>query len=645
MVPWHVATLVHTLAVAGAGVAWWFARAPHVLGAKDTIVLAGFINRTGDPVFDASLRQGLSVQLEQSPFLSLVPEGRLQQGLALMDLPATTPLDDATARELCQRLGSAAVVAGSIVQVGAPYQLALRAVDCGSGQTLASSEADAADKDHVLAALGQTASQLRSRLGESLGSVRRYDAPLELATTRSLDALKSYSEGLRVMTTGADPAGAIPLFRRALDFDPQFALAYGALTLAYTNQGESRLAAESARKAYALRDRVSEAERYFITARHAKSATGDIDTAIATCRAWIQAYPRSPIPHTMLAGSIYPVIGEFDQAVAEGRESVGLAPTWPIAHVTLREAYLALGRLDDAAAVRPQADGRPLRSSFDALDHYDLAFLRGDDAAMARELAAAGGQTGVEHALLASAAATAAFHGRLQQARSLTAQAIDAAQRAAASEPRATYLAAAALREALLGSAAEALSRGHAALQEPPSRDVQYGAALALAYAGQLPEAAALADALAEQYPQDTLVQHNYLPALRGKLALARGDAAAALAILDTATAYQLGVTRSSIHGWTALYPVLVRGEAYLAAGDGRAAAAQFRLILDHPGIALNHAVAPMARLQLARALELAGDAPAAATAYRAFLAQWQQADAGLALLAQAKTEYAHLLR
>ncbi|MBX3701191.1 MAG: protein kinase [Dokdonella sp.] len=638
-----VAALV--LVLAGIVVVGWLMRAAPGLGARDAIVLADFVNTTGDPVFDVSLRQGLAVQLEQSPYLGLVPESRLRQGLALMDLDADARLDDATARELCQRLGGSAVVTGSIAQVGTPYQLALRAVDCGSGQTLASTEVDASDRDRVLAALGQASSRLRSRLGESLASVRRFDTPLEQATTRSLDALKSYSEGLRVMTSGAGDDGAIALFQRALGFDPEFALAYGALTLAYTNQGESRLAAEYASKAYALRERVSDPERYFIAARYAKSAIGDIDMAIATCRSWIQAYPRSPIPHTMLAGSIYPVIGEFDQAVAEGIESVRLAPSWAIAHVTLREAYLALGRLDDAAAVQPQVDGQPLRSSFDALDHYDLAFLRSDAAAMAHQLAAATAQAGSAHAMLAAAAATAAFHGGLSRSRGLAAQAIDAAQRAAANEPRATYLAASALREAVFGSSAEAVQRAHASMQGPASRDVQYGAALALAYAGQVQEADALADALATQYPRDTLVQHNYLPALRGKLALARGDASAAVEILRSASAYQLGVTRSSLSAWTALYPVYVRGEAYLAAGEGREAAAQFQLILDHPGIALNHSVAAMARLQLARALALAADRRAAAAAYRAFLEQWRQADADLVVLAQAKAEYARLSR
>ncbi|MBC6941887.1 MAG: serine/threonine protein kinase [Xanthomonadales bacterium] len=619
----------------------WLTRPARTLTDKDTIVLADFDNRTGEAVFDGSLRQALSVHLEQSPFLSIVGEARVQQTLALMGHAGAAGVTSPLALELCQRLGSAAVVQGSIVQVGAPYQLTLRALDCASGQALASSQAHAADKSHVLEALGIATSQLRARLGESLGTVQRFDTPLEQATTTSLDALKSYSEGMRLMATGGDANAAIALFTRATTLDADFALAHGALTIAYTNLGESRLAAESARRAYALREHVSEPEKYFISARYAKSATGDIDAAVAACHAWIQAYPRTPIPHLLLAGSIYPVIGEFDKALAEGRQAIRLAPTSAMGYVVVRNAYLTLNRLAEAQAVQAQAAALQLHSGFDALDLYAIAFLQHDQGAMERLVAAARGQGDIEHQLLALSAETAAYQGHLLQARSLSDQAADLAQRAGEREPRATYLAMSALREALLGDREEAVRRVGWALQQPPARDVLFGAALALAYAGEAAPARALAGQLAEQYPQDTLVQFNYLPALRAKLLLADGDADAALEVLRDASAYELGVTRAGVWGWTALLPVYVRGEAWLAAHEGHQAAAQFRRILDHPGIALNFPVALLARLQLARALRMSGADAAADGAYRDFLHLWRDADAGTALLAQVRTEAA----
>ena len=610
---------------------------------KDSLVLADFSNRTGDPVFDGSLRQGLSVQLEQSPLLSIIPESRARQALALMNQPADAKLTSAIAQDLCQRVGGAAVVEGSIAQVGAPYQLTLRAIDCSNGATIASTEAIAQDKSRVLEALGKASTRIRVALGESLGSVQRHDTPLELATTSSLDALKAYSEGMGAMRAGDEPAAAIALFKRAIELDPQFALAYGALTIEYTNRGESLIAADYARKAYALRDKVSEQEKYFITARYGRSGTGDIELAVQACQAWIQAYPRVLMPRLLLAGSIYPVIGDYTKASAQGAEAVRMAPTMAIAHVLLMDSLIAQDQIEQAKAAYAKAQELKLQSPFFALELYQLAFLHDDQAGMARQVAQAAGQPVIAHSMLALAAETAAWQGRLRQARALSEQAMDQARRDGATEPRATYQAMAALREAQFGNAQEAQERARSALEWTPSRDVQFGAALTFAFAGNTAQAQALTDALASQYPQDTLVQSNYLPVLRSKLALDHGDASQALDLLRNSSAHELAMTRSSLLGWTSLYPIFLRGEALLALQRPQEAAAEFGRVLSHRGLVLNYPIGLMARLRQAQALAQAGQVKEAASAYARLLAQWKDADPDLPVLGQARAEAARL--
>lgn len=636
------ATCIIAIAVAvTAGI--FFARAAHRLTDKDTIVLAEFANRTGDPVFDGALRQGLSVQLEQSPFLSIVPEGLVRQTLALMGRKADAALTSEVALDLCQRVGSAAMIEGSIAQVGAPYQLTLRALDCANGKTIASAGAEAPDKNHVLEALGKSSSYLRAKLGESLRTVQKFDTPLEQATTSSLEALKAYSEGQRILASGSEIPAAILHFRHAAELDPQFALAYGALTIAYTTLGESHLAADAARQAYALRDKVSEPEKYFLVARYGKSATGNIDIAVQATLAWIQAYPRSPLPRTMLAGSIYPVIGEFDKSLTQATESIRLMPTMPVTYAFLMDDYIALNRFGEAKSAYEQAHKLKLHSGFFVLNLYQLAFLQHDPAEMARQVDASRGQPGLEDQMLAYEAETAAYSGQLAKARDLSDEAVASAQRAGGQEAAATYLAMSALREALFGNAGEAEQRAGSAVHRSPSRDVQAGAAMAFAFAGNTAQAEALVKNLEDQFPEDTLARFNYLPALRAKLALARGQSAEALSILKTATPWQYGVTRSSALGWTSMYPIYVRGEAYLAMHEGRKAAAEFQKVLDHPGLALNFPIGPLARLQRARALLDAGDRAGSLAAYRDLLDLWKDADADLPVLKQAKAEAARL--
>lgn len=642
--PARITAVACILAIAAATAAAFFrAERMHPLSDQDTIVLAGFTNRTGDPVLEGTLQQGLAVQLEQSPFLSIISDNQVRQTLSLMGRAPGTVLTPELALELCQRVGSAAVIQGSIVRIGTPYQLTLRAVDCADGRAIASVADEAANKDRVLGTLGSAASRLRSRLGESLGSVRRFDTALEQATTPSLDALKAYSDGQRILASGSDTPAAVVQFRRAIELDPQFALAYGALTIAYTALGESRLAADAAREAYALRNRVSEPEKYFIAARYGKSATGNIDMAIQATLAWIQAYPRSPLPRAMLAGSIYPVVGEFDKAATQLTESLGLLPALPVTYAFLMDAYTAMNQFDQAEATWERAHRLGLHSGFYALNRYQLAFLRHDRVGMDRQVAASMGRQGLEDQILAYEAETVGYSGQLTQSRALSERAVESAERAGERESAATYRAMSALREALFGNASEAVRRAGSALARSPARDVQFGAALAFLYAGNPAQAEALIAQLAGDYPEDTLAQGNYLPALRAKLALVRGNPTEALAILEAATLYGYGVTRSSALAWTSMYPIYVRGEAYLATHDGAKAAAEFRKIIDHRGIALAYPIGPMARIGLARSLAITGDRSGAVAAYGALLDLWKNADPDVPALGQARLEAAAL--
>jgi tetratricopeptide (TPR) repeat protein len=624
------------------GAFFFFHRTPKLTD-KDTIVLADFTNATGDVVFDGTLRQGLSVQLEQSPFLSIVSDQQIQQTLGLMGQKPDAKLTPQIARELCQRTGSAAVLNGSIAQIGTQYLLTLKAVNCASGDSLASTEAQASDKSHVLDALGKTASEMRNKVGESLNTVQSFDTPLDQATTPSLEALKAFSSGGRVLTTTGS-AAAIPFFKHALELDPNFAAAYAMVGRMYGDIGESGMAADYTRKAYELRERASEAEKYLITASFHVTVTGNMEKARQTCELWKEAYPRSERPHDMLSGIILPVLGQYEKAAKEGAVAIQLNPSFPISYDILAYNYIALNRLNEAKSTYRQAVERKLDStSFLHIAPYQIAFLQSDAAGMAKQVAWAVGKPPVEDQLLGLEAESAAYSGRLTQAREFTRRAMDSAELAEEKEVAALYLALSGLREALFGNPEQAQRRATLATATSSRRDAQYGAALALAYAGDDKRARTLTDDLSKRFPEDTIVQFNYLPTLRAKLALSKGNASDALESLRAATPHELGQTTSSTFGWTSLYPVFVRGEAYLAEHQGRAAAAEFQKILDHPGIVLNEPIGVLAHLQIAHACAMAGDTAKAKTAYKDFLTLWKDADPDIPILKQAKAEYAKL--
>ena len=631
-----------TVLVIGLALGGWlfFSRKTHALTEEDTIVLADFTNTTGDSVFDGTLRQGLSVQLEQSPFLSIISDQQVQQTLGMMGQPADTKLTPAIARELCQRTGSAAVLDGSITQIGTPYLLTLKAIQCSSGKSLASTEAQATDKNHVLDALGKIALEMRNKLGESLSTVRKFDTPLEQATTPSLEALKAFSSGVEIHAT-IGVSVAIPSFKRAIELDPNFALAYAWLGLTSTEIGEPGMGADYTRTAYELRDRASETEKYFITTRFHKGVTGNMEKAEQTCELWIQAYPRSENPHNFLSGAIYPAIGQYEKGVDEGREAVRLNPDFSPSYVLLLFDYIALNRLDEAKVTYEQALQRKLKNPFFPAALYQIAFLQNDAAGMAQQVARSADE--VKHTLLANEADTAAFSGRLRNARGFSRQTVDFAEQSGEKEAAATYSALSGLREGLFGNADEARRRAKLAISRSTGRDVQYGSALALTYAEDSERAQAMTADLGKRFPEDTLVQFNYLPTLRAKFALRRGNASEAIESLTAASPYELGQTPGSTYGWTALYPVYVRGEAYLAAHQGSEAVAEFQKILDHRGIVLNEPIGALAHLQIGRAYAMQGDTAKARAAYQDFLTLWKDADPDIPILIAAKTEYAKL--
>jgi serine/threonine protein kinase/tetratricopeptide (TPR) repeat protein len=633
-----------TLLVIGLAVGGWslFSRGAHALTDKDTVVLADFTNTTGDSVFDGTLRQGLSVQLEQSPFLGIIPDQQIQQTLLMMDQKPDEKLTPEIAREICQRTGSAAVLNGSIAEIGTEYLLTLKAVNCSNGESLASTEAQASDKNHVLDALGKTASEIRKKLGESLSTLQKFDTPLQQATTSSLEALKAFSSGFQVHITAGD-AAAVPFYKQAIELDPNFALAYAWLGLSFNGMGELSMDVECTRKAYELRDRTSEPEKYFITARFHKVVTGNMKKAEEALQLWMQAYPRAALPHIYLAGAIYPDTAQYEKAVEQGRAAVRLSPNFSPSYYVPMLDYISLNRIDEAKATYEQALEGKLKSSYFHLALYQIAFLQNDSAGMAQQVSSSAGTPGLEATLFANEADTAAYSGRLSTAREFSRQAVDSAERAGDKEAAATYSALSSLREALFGNADEARRRATLAMKHPAGHDLQYASALAWAYAGDDERTQKLTDDLGQRFPEATIVQFNYLPTLRAKLAVSKGNASEALETLRAALPYELGRTTYSSYGWTSLYPVYVRGEAYLAAHQGTEAAAEFQKILDHRGIVLNSPIGALAHLQIGKAYAIQGDSAKARAAYQDFFTLWKDADPDIPIFIAAESEYAKL--
>ncbi|MGI8992449.1 MAG: protein kinase domain-containing protein, partial [Bryobacteraceae bacterium] len=616
-----------------------FHRAPKLTD-KDTIVLADFKNSTGDPVFDGALRQGLAVQLRQSPFLSLVPDERIQKGLRLMGRSPDAPLTPEFARDICERTGSAAVLDGSIAKLGSQYVLGLRAKNCRTGDILDEEQAQAAKKEDVLNALSQIAGKFRTRVGESLATVEKHSTPLAEATTPSLEALKAYSAAEKVGFS--DPAAAVPLLQRALQIDADFAMAHAFLGRVYGDVSESVLSAESTGKAYQLRERASDPERFFIMLSYDLEVTGNLEKVIQTGELWAQTYPRDFHPRGFLSW-IYQLFAKYEKSSEEGQEAIRLDPDFTPGYNNLGWAYVFLDRLDEAGNTIKRASERKLDSPDLLIMRYYIAFLRDDKAGMERAAALGKKNSGAEDWITGEEAGVLGYSGHLAKARTMSRRAVDLGRHAGERERGALYEAAAAVREALFGNAPEARRGATAALELSKSRDVEYGAAFALAISGDSSRSQALTSDLEKRFREDTIVRFTDIPTLRALLALNHGEPSKAIELLQIAAPYDLAVPGSWAGFFGNLYPVYVRGEAYLAAHQGAEAAAEFQKILDHRAIVAMDPIGALAHLQLGRAFSLSGDKTKAKTAYQDFLNLWKDADPDIPILKQAQTEYARL--
>lgn len=609
---------------------------------SDTIVLADFTNMTGDPVFDDTLRQGLAVQLEQSPFLSLVSEERIQKTLRLMGQPVDVRLTPALARDVCERTASAAVLEGSIASLGNRYVIGLRATSCSSGDVLDQQQTQAARKEDVLNALSQIASKFRRRVGESLATVDKHNTPLAEATTPSLEALKAYTVAEKVHSS-TGPAAALPLLKRTIELDPQFVMAHLRLGHVYGEMGESDLSAESMSTAYRLRDRVSDRERFFLMASYDFRATGNLEKAQQTCESWIETYPRDMNPHGLLS-TIYQITGAYERSIEEAKAATELDPEFAIAWGSLAYGYQSLDHLVEAKNALQRAAERKLEIPDYLVMRYDIAFLQDDKAGMQREIALGESKLGAKDMISDQEAFVLAYSGRLMQARSLSKRAADLAQQAGARESAALYEAAEGLRESLFGNVPAARRSAIATLELSKDREAEFGAAFAMALAGESFRSEAVASDLEKRFGEDTSVRFAYLPEVRALVALNRGEVAKALELLQVAGPYELGTPRSTIHGYFgALYPVYVRGLAYLAAHQGAEAAAEFQKILAHRGIVASDPIGALAHLQLGRAYALSRDKIQAKAAYQDFLNLWKDADTNIPILSEAKSEYREL--
>jgi serine/threonine protein kinase/tetratricopeptide (TPR) repeat protein len=650
---WKILVPVAVVVVAAliAGGLYFRSRPAAMLTEKDTIVLADFANSTGDAVFDDTLKTALSVALNQSPFLNVLPENKVAATLKLMSRPAGTKLTPEVARELCQRAGSKAYLAGTIGSLGNEYVLGLKAVNCQSGDPLAEKQVTAASKEKVLDALGEAATKLRGELGESLATVQKLDVPLAEATTSSLEALQAYSLG-RKANNEKGPAAALPYYQRAIELDPNFAMGYSAVGGDYRNLGELGRASEYLTKAFQLREHASEREKLGLAAAYYLTVTGELDKAAQTFQEMIESYPRNPTGYANL-GLVYGEQGQYEKAAEVTRQGVSLAPELRVSYSNLANFTLALQRFDEARQSIHEAQARKLNDIVLHNALYALAFLGADSAAMAEQQQWFAGKPDYEHVGLTLASDTEAYAGHVGKARELTKRAVDSAIRADSKETGAIWQANAALEQAAYGNPTEARQSAAEALKvAPTSQGVEVEAALAFAMADDTARAESLAQDLGKRFPLDTQMQSLWLPAIQAQLALDKKNPAAALNTLQAASPVELGQI-GFVANLSCLYHVYVRGEAYLAAGQGSAAAAEFQKILDHSGIVWNCWTGALAHLGVARANALeaktsqGADADAARvralTAYKDFLGLWKDADPDIPILIAAKSEYAKL--
>ena len=631
-----VAGAIAALAVLAVGGYFFTHRAPKLTG-KGSIVLADFTNTTGDSVFDDALRQGLAAQLAQSPFLNILSDQQVRQQLRFMGQSPTARLTNELARQVCQRTQSAAVLDGSIAQIGSTYNLVLNAVNCASGETLATATTEAPNKDHVLGALGKVAEEIRGKLGESLASIQKYNTPIAEATTSSLEALKAYSLGLQARGNKGEEAAA-PLLKQAVTLDPNFAMANAVLGQVETNLGAVSIGREYTKKAYDLRDRASEVEKFYIESHYHENVTGDRQQADQVYQLWAQTYPRDSIPRGNLSVS-YLLLGQWEKALPEALEGHRLSPDESLNYFQIASVYVGLGRLDEAKATINDALAKKLDVALFHLNLYQVAFLQNDAAAMARELSAISNSSSEMAALaLNIGAGTEAYFGRLEKARVLFQRVVASQEGIGGKDRAAAAMAARALVEAAMDNAAAARNDAAAALALDSSFPSKAAVAYAFARAGDAARAESLAGEMLKERPSDTLANVYVLPTIRAAIELNRNNPGKAMEILQPVIPYDL----ASLRGLS-LSSAYERGQAYLLLHKGNEAAAEFQKILDHPGVVFNAMTGPLAHLQSGRAYVVVGDEAKARAAYQDFFALWKDADPDIPILKQAKAEYAKL--
>jgi serine/threonine protein kinase/tetratricopeptide (TPR) repeat protein len=632
-----VAVAALALIVVAIGGYFFFHRGPK-LTEKDTIVISDFANSTGDAAFDDTLKQALTTELGQSPFLNILSDQKVTETLRMMGRQPNEKLTKEVTREVCQRTASAAMLTGSIAQIGTHYNLVLNAVNCSTGDLIASVQTEIDDKNHVLGGLGQLGTRMREKLGESLATIQKYDKPLEQATTSSLEALKSYSQGFKAQ----DFPTKITYFKRAVELDPNFATAWLSLGLAYGNLGEPGISNEYFTKAYGLRDRVSDRERFRIEADYYFFVTGDAEKAHQTYEQWAQAYPRDSIAYVDLS-IIYCGLAQWDRALAASLEAKRLNPDNAIANGNLVDDYALANRLDEAKSAYEAAMSQKIENSDMHRGRYGVAFLEGDTAEMARQVATEAGRPDSEDVLLSEASDTEGYYGRLGKARELSRKAIAAAERDNRKEAAALWQVNGALREAEFGNRDQARQNASAAMAVAATHDLQVIGALTLARAGDVARAEALAADLSKRFPDDTYLHQYWLPSIRASNAISRKSPDDAIRLLEDASKYELGQSLPQIEVGGLLYPVYVRGEAYLAAGRGSDAAREFQKVVDNRSVVQNCPLGALAHLGLGRAYALQADAAKARVAYQDFFALWKDADPDIPILKEAKAEYAKL--
>jgi DNA-binding winged helix-turn-helix (wHTH) protein/tetratricopeptide (TPR) repeat protein len=635
---WVRVALVTVVVVAlVGGVVYWHSQRANALTERDTVVLADFKNSTGDVAFDDTLKQALAIQLEQSPLLAVLSDRKVIETLELMNRPVDERITKQVAAEVCLRNNSKLLLEGSIAAIGDHYLITLKATNCQTGDTIASAVVEAENRNQVVEALGQAGNQLRKKLGESRPSVEKFNTPLARATTSSLEALEAFTQAQKMLSQSS----AIPYLKRALELDPNFARAYASLGAVYRNLGDTKSEIENFNKAYELRDRVSQRERFQIEGYHYAFVTGQIEEAIATYSEWIQTYPEDPAPHGFL-GFVYTELGRYQKAEIEMLERIRHSGHSGHSDTNLIGVYVCLNRLDDAQALLEQArredDSPVLRET-----RYSVAFLRGDNAAMQEQLAWAVGRPGVEDRLISAQSDTEAYYGRIAKARQLSEAAVQSAERAEVREAAAKWRANEALREADIGNSVLARRRAAEALALNTEPEVEVKAALALARAGDVARAQRLVDKLNQDFPLDTMMQNYWLPAIRAAIELGKSNPSDAVDILNVATSYELGSTFPGVAAFGSLYPAYLRGQAYLETGQAQQAAAEFQKILDHPGLLGNYTLGALAHLQRGRAQAMTGDQQSARKSYQDFFALWKDADPDVPVLKQAKAEYAKL--